>query len=205
MCRAGWRYQIGPWVRAGYRVVAPDMLGYGQSDKPYDPEEYSLKRISGDLASILDVIRVRKAVSPGRMRSGRPGMITDFIDCYRARLGVAYRSEVCPVVPGEGPRSSTVRGLFSGRIVGLTLPCSVSLGYFPPSSNYKQLEAFVKKFPTYEYQLYFASTACSGELERNVRTTPISETDDCALFTQVDPADHEFLQICVSYERLFWS
>ncbi len=24
-----WRYQIGPWVRRGYRVVAPDMLGYG--------------------------------------------------------------------------------------------------------------------------------------------------------------------------------
>lgn len=45
--------------------MAPDMLGYGQSDKPPGPEEYSLKRISNDLASILDVIRVRKAVSPG--------------------------------------------------------------------------------------------------------------------------------------------
>ena len=48
--------------------MAPDMLGYGQSDKPYEPEEYSLKRISSDLASILDVIRVRKAVSPDRMK-----------------------------------------------------------------------------------------------------------------------------------------
>lgn len=43
------------------------MLGYGETDKPYDPEEYSLRRISDDLASILDVIRVRKVVSP---RSG---------------------------------------------------------------------------------------------------------------------------------------
>ena len=65
MYRGGWKYQIGPWVRAGYRVVVPDMLGYGQSDKPHDSEEYSLKTISGDLASILDVIRVRQVVSLG--------------------------------------------------------------------------------------------------------------------------------------------
>lgn len=26
-----WRYQIGPWVRRGFRVVAPNMLGYGET------------------------------------------------------------------------------------------------------------------------------------------------------------------------------
>ena len=39
------------------------MLGYGESDKPDQPEEYSLKMISSDLASILDAILVRKVVS----------------------------------------------------------------------------------------------------------------------------------------------
>jgi soluble epoxide hydrolase/lipid-phosphate phosphatase len=68
MYRAGWKYQIGPWVRAGYRVVVPDMLGYGRSDKPDEPEEYSLKMISDDLASILDVIRVLKVVSLNRVK-----------------------------------------------------------------------------------------------------------------------------------------
>ena len=47
------------------------MLGYGQSDKPHEPEEYSLKIISRDLTSILDIIRVRQAVSPNVMRSVR--------------------------------------------------------------------------------------------------------------------------------------
>jgi pimeloyl-ACP methyl ester carboxylesterase len=79
--RAGWKYQIGPWVRAGYRVVAPDMLGYGETDKPYDPEEYSLRRISDDLASILDLIRVRKVVSSldrgARGGTLRPWIITE--------------------------------------------------------------------------------------------------------------------------------
>ena len=62
-CRYGWRYQIGPWVRAGYRVVVPDMLGYGGTDKPLAVEEYSTKKLCADLAALLDVVGVRKAVS----------------------------------------------------------------------------------------------------------------------------------------------
>jgi soluble epoxide hydrolase / lipid-phosphate phosphatase len=70
-CRYGWRYQIGPWVRAGYRVVVPDMLGYGGTDKPLGAEEYSTKKLCADLAALLNVIRVPKAVSvcPLEMRS----------------------------------------------------------------------------------------------------------------------------------------
>jgi len=61
--RYGWRYQIGPWVHAGYRVVVPDMLGYGGTDKPRAADEYSTKKLCADLAALLDVIGVSKAVS----------------------------------------------------------------------------------------------------------------------------------------------
>ncbi len=61
--RYGWRHQIGPWVRAGYRVVVPDMLGYGGTDKPLNPEEYSTKKLCADLAALLDTIGVLRAVS----------------------------------------------------------------------------------------------------------------------------------------------
>lgn len=73
MYRIGWKHQIWHWVGAGYRVVVPDMLGYGETDKPDDPQEYSLKKISEDLKSILDVIRVDAAVSPGRVKSTKIG------------------------------------------------------------------------------------------------------------------------------------
>ena len=56
----------------------------------------------------------------------------------------------------------------------------------------------MKKFPIYKYQLYFSSTACIGELERNVRTISIFEAVDGESFTQVTLADHKFLQIFVS-------
>ncbi|RXW25452.1 hypothetical protein EST38_g443 [Candolleomyces aberdarensis] len=61
----GWRYQIGPWVRRGYRVVAPDMLGYGGSAKPTDAEEYTSKKLCADLAALLDVLGVRRAIVIG--------------------------------------------------------------------------------------------------------------------------------------------
>lgn len=50
----GWRYLIPPWVNAGHRVLAPDMLGYGGTDKPFDVSEYSTKKLSADLAALLD-------------------------------------------------------------------------------------------------------------------------------------------------------
>ncbi|OBZ70334.1 Bifunctional epoxide hydrolase 2 [Grifola frondosa] len=61
----GWRYQIGPWVRKGYRVVVPDMLGYGQTDKPAEAAAYSSKRLCDDLAALLDSLDVPKAVIIG--------------------------------------------------------------------------------------------------------------------------------------------
>jgi len=61
----GWRNQIKPWVKAGYRVVVPDMLGYGGTDKPHGPAEYTTKKLSDDLAALLDFIGVQKAVIIG--------------------------------------------------------------------------------------------------------------------------------------------
>ncbi|EIN03457.1 alpha/beta-hydrolase [Punctularia strigosozonata HHB-11173 SS5] len=61
----GWRYQIRPWVERGYRVIVPDMLGYGTTDKPYDVGAYTTKRLCEDLVALLDHIGVRKAVMIG--------------------------------------------------------------------------------------------------------------------------------------------
>jgi soluble epoxide hydrolase/lipid-phosphate phosphatase len=61
----GWRFQIGPWTRSGYRVIAPDMLGYGGTDSPTEPSEYSTKRLSDDLSALLDLVGVSKAIIIG--------------------------------------------------------------------------------------------------------------------------------------------
>jgi soluble epoxide hydrolase/lipid-phosphate phosphatase len=63
--RFGWRNQIPAWVHAGYRVIAPDMLGYGSTDKPADVSAYTTKNLSHDLAAILDLVGVERAVVIG--------------------------------------------------------------------------------------------------------------------------------------------
>ncbi|KAJ7482385.1 epoxide hydrolase [Mycena galericulata] len=61
----GYRHQIGPWARAGFRVVVPDMLGYGGSDAPVDPAQYTTKRLTADLAALLTALGVARAVVIG--------------------------------------------------------------------------------------------------------------------------------------------
>ena len=37
-----WRHQIEPLAAAGYRVVAPDLRGYGQTDQPEPLDTYNI-------------------------------------------------------------------------------------------------------------------------------------------------------------------
>ncbi|KAG6896626.1 hypothetical protein C0992_007032 [Termitomyces sp. T32_za158] len=53
------------FVSSSYRVVAPDMLGYGGTDKPQDPSDYSTQRLCADLAALLDYLGVQRAVVIG--------------------------------------------------------------------------------------------------------------------------------------------
>ncbi len=47
----------------GFRVVVPTMLGYGDTDKPVDPAEYTTNKLCADLIALLDLLGVKKAVS----------------------------------------------------------------------------------------------------------------------------------------------
>ena len=42
-----YRHMIGPVVAAGFRVVAPDLIGFGKSDKPTKKKDYSYARHVG--------------------------------------------------------------------------------------------------------------------------------------------------------------
>jgi pimeloyl-ACP methyl ester carboxylesterase len=59
-----WRAQIEALVGAGYRVIAPDLRGFGDSDRPVGVEAYDLSLIIGDVLGLLDLLEV------GRVRVG---------------------------------------------------------------------------------------------------------------------------------------
>lgn len=49
-----WRHQIQALVEGGHRVIAPDLRGFGDSDKPGRVEDYTLALILHDIIGLLD-------------------------------------------------------------------------------------------------------------------------------------------------------
>jgi haloalkane dehalogenase len=54
-----YRTMIGPLVAAGHRVLAPDLIGFGRSDKPARPEDYTYQRHVDWVTSWLTQLDVR--------------------------------------------------------------------------------------------------------------------------------------------------
>lgn len=55
-----WRHQIPALVAAGYRVIAPDIRGFGDSDAPTGKGSYLVENFVSDLAALLDVLEIDK-------------------------------------------------------------------------------------------------------------------------------------------------
>ncbi|MFI9404693.1 alpha/beta hydrolase [Nocardia sp. NPDC052316] len=60
-----WHNQLAAVAAAGYRAIAPDLRGYGQTDVPADVESYTNEAVIGDLLALLDDIGAEQAVFVG--------------------------------------------------------------------------------------------------------------------------------------------
>jgi len=63
--RHDWTEQIAALTAQGFGVVAPDMLGFGDSSKPTAIEAYNTKTLSNHLIQILDAEGLRNVVGVG--------------------------------------------------------------------------------------------------------------------------------------------
>jgi pimeloyl-ACP methyl ester carboxylesterase len=60
-----WRHQLRALAEAGFHAVAPDMRGYGQTDRPQEIEKYTLFHLVGDMVGLLDALGAEQAVIAG--------------------------------------------------------------------------------------------------------------------------------------------
>jgi pimeloyl-ACP methyl ester carboxylesterase len=60
-----WRHQLKALAEAGYRGVAPDMRGYGQTGQPQEIDQYTLLHLVGDMVGVLDALNVGEAAIVG--------------------------------------------------------------------------------------------------------------------------------------------
>ena len=56
-----WREQVPALTGAGFRVIAPDLRGYGESDKPQEVQAYRMQTLVRDVVEILGAVDVSEA------------------------------------------------------------------------------------------------------------------------------------------------
>ena len=60
-----WRHQLPVLAAAGFHAVAPDMRGYGQTERPDAIDQYTLFHLAGDIVGLLDALGEKEAVIAG--------------------------------------------------------------------------------------------------------------------------------------------
>ena len=58
-----WVYPrwVSELTKNGRRAIALDLRGHGESSKPYDPAQYGIARLAGDVTALMDHLGVERA------------------------------------------------------------------------------------------------------------------------------------------------
>jgi pimeloyl-ACP methyl ester carboxylesterase len=83
--RRMWQPQVSSLVSAGYRVIAPDLRGFGESDAPDGP--YSMELFADDLVGLLNSLGIGRAVVGGMSMGGY--VLLNMVERYPERLAAA--------------------------------------------------------------------------------------------------------------------
>ncbi|MBU5612192.1 alpha/beta fold hydrolase [Geomonas azotofigens] len=90
--RQMWQPQLKPIAEAGYRVIAPDLRGFGASDAP--ASGYNMDRFADDMIALLDAVKIEKAVVGGMSMGGYVllNLMERYPDRVRAACFIATRA-----------------------------------------------------------------------------------------------------------------
>jgi pimeloyl-ACP methyl ester carboxylesterase len=91
-----WRKQVPVLADAGFRVIVPDLRGYGRSDKPESADSYSFPWLVADVVAVLDDAEAERAHVVGHDWGAALGwvfasLVPDRVD-HLAALSVGHPS-----------------------------------------------------------------------------------------------------------------
>jgi pimeloyl-ACP methyl ester carboxylesterase len=108
-----WRHQLPALAAAGYHAVAPDVRGYGDSDRPPNIEDYAMRQMVADYLGLLDALGEEKAVIVGHDWGSSMAWTSAALnpDRYRAVVGMSV-----PYLPrGPMPPLKMMDAMFKDR------------------------------------------------------------------------------------------
>ncbi|GII33874.1 alpha/beta fold hydrolase [Planotetraspora mira] len=109
--RSMWAPQVAALARAGYRVIAPDLRGYGDSDVV--PGKTLLSDFANDLRALLDHLARPRAVVVGLSMGGQIAM--EFHRLYPRRVSALVLADTSPI--GETDEGKAFRSALADRLL----------------------------------------------------------------------------------------
>ena len=64
-CRISWRHQLPALAALGWRAVAPDLRGYGETTRPRERSAYHIDHLVADVAGLFDALGARRRLLIG--------------------------------------------------------------------------------------------------------------------------------------------
>jgi pimeloyl-ACP methyl ester carboxylesterase len=132
--RPPWQGTIRVLTEAGYRVIAPDQIGFCKSSKPAR-YQYSFQQLAGNTHALLDSLGIGKAIVMGHSTGGMLAI----------RYGLMYPAEVERLVLVDPV------GLEDWKAKGVPWP-SVDTWFR------QELETSAERIRQYEQKTYYAGT-----------------------------------------------
>ena len=96
-----YRDFVQPLTRAGYRVIIPDMIGFGLSEKPTREDAHSLDGHIANLTALLRTLDVRRATIVGHDWGGPTGLGFALSNPDRVSALVVMSTWAWPLPPAE--------------------------------------------------------------------------------------------------------
>ncbi len=145
-----WRHQLIALADAGFRAVAPDQRGYGQTDAPEEIGAYTMLHLVGDLVGLVGALGEEQAIIAGH-DWGAPVAWNAAVlrpDIFRGVMGLSVPPNAwsSPIPPTEGMKQRFGDNFF------------YQLYFQEPGKAEKELEADVRT--TMRMLLYTASGDC---------------------------------------------
>ena len=107
--------QVPALVSAGYRVVAPDLRGFGDSSMPDEEAAYALQHVQADVVTLLDALNIVQCAPSTSLHC------SSILPACADRFPSLYMPQVLPGGPRLGRSAGVAHGSHPAKARGA--PC----------------------------------------------------------------------------------